>query len=499
MMRKRWFYWLPALALLLLLAPARPAAADSVTPVVSPQTVYVGVQQAQPTLYSINGNNYMQLRDLAALLNGTDAQFSVAYEPSLDVVLLKTGESYSGALSAQVAAADPVCVASPQTLFVNGVELAISGWNIDGRNYYRLRDLNQALGFGVGYDATSNAVVITPGQFTVAFLANGRVNDGGVNQSLWNGVREFGADAGVTVISYTPGDATRASREQLVRQAARNGADLIVCAGEIYDAPVAELAAQFPAIDFLLLDAVPGVSKMSLSDYLACLRAKQWPTDGPANVYGCAIDAVAGAYLAGYAAVADGNRQLGLYAGNADLSVQSTVVPFLNGALDAAQQAQQQIAVRCWYSGTTLPTERTLERMERWYAEGTQLVFAAPDAAYQIVMAPARQNGGTAIVCGEAAEVAVVQTTVLKPYTSAAYTMLIEWAAAGYATPAAKAGGAYTVSPKELPGMLAVGPCWRFTSYREADAAALLQQTDDSVYLSRDWAALQADPAITLE
>lgn len=46
-------------------------------------------------IYAINGNNYFKLRDVAAMLNGTDTQFSVAYDGATNTITMVTGEAYT--------------------------------------------------------------------------------------------------------------------------------------------------------------------------------------------------------------------------------------------------------------------------------------------------------------------------------------------------------------------------------------------------------------------
>ena len=59
-------------------------------------------------------------------------------------------------------------VASPQNLSVDGVDADCDKYNIDGSNYFKLRDLGNALGFTVDYDADSNtAIVLSKGSTAV--------------------------------------------------------------------------------------------------------------------------------------------------------------------------------------------------------------------------------------------------------------------------------------------------------------------------------------------
>ena len=58
---------------------------------------------------------------------------------------------------------------SPQNLSVDGIDADCDKYNIDGSNYFKLRDLAQLLSktnsrFSVAFDAQSNAVTIVSGK-----------------------------------------------------------------------------------------------------------------------------------------------------------------------------------------------------------------------------------------------------------------------------------------------------------------------------------------------
>ena len=49
---------------------------------------------------------------------------------------------------------------SPQNLSVNGEDIDCEKYNIDGSNFFQLRELGDALGFEVDYDAVTNTTVV---------------------------------------------------------------------------------------------------------------------------------------------------------------------------------------------------------------------------------------------------------------------------------------------------------------------------------------------------
>jgi hypothetical protein len=114
--------------------------------------------------YNIFGSNYFKLRDLAVLLNGTSAQFSIGWDAEKGVISIVPGEPYEPVggelkLSADKSAS---AVVSAQTVLIDGFERSeLTVFNLDGNNFFKLRDLGAALGFSVGYDAATNTAVVT--------------------------------------------------------------------------------------------------------------------------------------------------------------------------------------------------------------------------------------------------------------------------------------------------------------------------------------------------
>lgn len=112
--------------------------------------------------YTINGNTYFKLRDLAAVLNGTDARFSVAYDNTLSSITLTSDESYvSVGTEGKPAAAPPASASeSMSPLFINGERRFPTAYLIHGNNYFKLRDLGDIFGFSVGWDSTTNTITV---------------------------------------------------------------------------------------------------------------------------------------------------------------------------------------------------------------------------------------------------------------------------------------------------------------------------------------------------
>jgi len=150
-----------ALTATLLLCLAAPALAF--TAVLSPQNLTVNGERITCEKYNIDGSNYFKLRDIALLLNGTDSQFSVGWDAASSTVSIVSGEEYTpnGTELAVDADKSSTAVPSTQTILINGVRNTdLSVYNLDGNNFFRLRDLGVALGFEVDYDGATNTAIV---------------------------------------------------------------------------------------------------------------------------------------------------------------------------------------------------------------------------------------------------------------------------------------------------------------------------------------------------
>ena len=154
------------IALALCLAPAALAAEVRV----STQKFELDGKGIELAAYNIDGYNYVQLRGLAAALNGTDKQFSVEYDEESKTIVVVPGEAYTPDEDVYNA---PAILTDENGLVTNARESTqklqiddmiftkLSVWNIGGFNYFKLVELQQHLGYGLGYDAARRTVLLT--------------------------------------------------------------------------------------------------------------------------------------------------------------------------------------------------------------------------------------------------------------------------------------------------------------------------------------------------
>ena len=142
--------------------PQQPAGNATASP--TNDKLEVNGAAADPTVYKINGSNYFKIRDVAALLNGTEKQFAVGYDGEKNAVTATTGQGYakqSGDLAGAAKGGDQSAAASNDAIYVNGEKITAEVYKINGSNYFKLRDLGKALDFYVGWSAERGMYIET--------------------------------------------------------------------------------------------------------------------------------------------------------------------------------------------------------------------------------------------------------------------------------------------------------------------------------------------------
>ncbi len=154
-----------ALCLLFTYACSGSLAADnkSVEAKKSASSVYINKTAVTLPAYNIEGYNYVKLRDIAMMLNGTEKQFEIKYDSDSNAIYIKTKTAYTAdgsELEASGASSGAAAKASSAAVYVDDREVKLTAYNIDGNNYFKLRDIASALDFSVAYDSSTGAVSI---------------------------------------------------------------------------------------------------------------------------------------------------------------------------------------------------------------------------------------------------------------------------------------------------------------------------------------------------
>ena len=208
----------------------------------------------------------------------------------------------------------------------------------------------------------------------------GTIDDESFNQACWTAVSSYMGD---DCQYYIPeADASDEDRETMIRQAVNAGADVIVCVGYLYGASLAWAADQYPDVKFIAVDVTQG----------------DIGTDAiPANCYCITFKEEQAGYLAGYAIAKDGKTKLGFLGGMAVPAVIRYGYGFVQGADAAAAELGQNIEINYFYGGQFYGDANITSRMEGWYSNGTQVVFACGGGIYTSAVEAALKNNGYVI------------------------------------------------------------------------------------------------------
>ena len=231
----------------------------------------------------------------------------------------------------------------------------------------------------------------TPNETTykVAMLTDsGDITDKSFNQTTYEACKAFCADNDVDFQYYKPTADTTEARVEMIDQAVADGYNVIVMPGYLFAGAIVEAAPQNKDVKFIALD-------VSLGDLLeAGVTAKgekydyepdNWKLEDyvdMSNVY-CAVyqEELCG-YMAGYAAVNLGYTKLGFRGGMAVPAVIRYGYGFVQGANAAAVELDTKIEINYVYGGQFQGDADITAKMDTWYANGTEVVFACGGGIY---------------------------------------------------------------------------------------------------------------------
>ena len=231
-------------------------------------------------------------------------------------------------------------------------------------------------------EATSEAAA-SGSKTDVAFVTDvGNIDDQSFNQYTWQGVQDFCSANSLNANYYRPTEDSDAARLEQMDNAVNDGAKAVVVAGYLFGSSIAEAQAKYPDVEFLALD----VSTVDLGDTA--------PAENTALI---TYKEEQAGYLAGYAAVYDGYKELGFLGGMAVPAVIRYGYGFVQGADAAAQELGTNIDINYFYGGQFYGDANITSRMEGWYSNGTQVVFACGGGIYTSAVEAALKNNGYVI------------------------------------------------------------------------------------------------------
>ena len=270
------------------------------------------------------------------------------------------------------------------------------------------------------YD-TDKDTDVTDVAYKVAMITDyGDITDQSFNQTTYEACKAFAEANGVDFQYFKPAGDNTADRVAMIESAVDQGYNVIVMPGYAFGAAIAETAPKFSDVKFIALD----VSAGDLGEGF----------EVPANLY-CAVyqEELCG-YMAGYAAVKLGYKNLGFLGGMAVPAVVRYGYGFVQGVdAAAADMGLTDVKVNYVYGGKFSGDADITAVMDTWYAGGTEVVFACGGGIYTSAVDAAKKVEGAKVIgvdvdqagvianyaAGEGADAATVESYKALTVTSA--------------------------------------------------------------------------------
>ena len=222
--------------------------------------------------------------------------------------------------------------------------------------------------------------------YKVAMITDyGDITDQSFNQTTYEACKAFAEANGVDFQYFKPAGDNTADRVAMIESAIDQGYNVIVMPGYAFGAAIVETAPKFEDVKFIALD-------VSAGDLGADFTV-------PANLY-CAVyqEELCG-YMAGYAAVKLGYKNLGFLGGMAVPAVQRYGYGFVQG-VDAAAAELELTDVKLNYAyGNQFSGDADITAaMDTWYAGGTEVVFACGGGIYTSAVDAAKKVEGAKVI-----------------------------------------------------------------------------------------------------
>lgn len=297
------------------------------------------------------------------------------------------------------------------------------------------------------------------GTYEIAFMSGeGELDDITFHQSTWEGVAEYADENRITYSYYRPANDSEKSREEAVKEAIKKGAKIVIAQGYPYEEVIYRLQSEYPKVQFLLLDGEPNNGK---SEY-----------ETAENVHCILFQEEQAGYLAGYAVVTEGYNRLGFLGGKEIPQIQRYGYGFIQGAEQAAEEMGIQVELKYRYVNSFEPSEEVEEQTERWYEEGTQVIFACGGGISKSVIKAAEDENGKVIGVDrdQSTDSLTVLTSAVKDLNGAVINALEELYDNGGVWTNKQAGKTITLgATEESIGLPKEETSWRFENFSKYD------------------------------
>ena len=242
-------------------------------------------------------------------------------------------------------------------------------------------------------------------EYKVAMITDyGDITDQSFNQTTYEACKAFAEDNSIEFSYFRPAGDNTADRVAMIEKAVDEGFNVIVMPGYAFGGAIVEAAPEFPDVKFIALDVAAGdlletaVAKAGETyDY----TPENWDLNkyvDMSNVY-CAVyqEELCG-YMAGYAAVKLGYKNLGFLGGMSVPAVVRYGYGFVQGVdAAAADLGLTDVKLNYIYGGQFFGDADITAVMDTWYQGGTEVVFACGGGIYTSAVDAAKKANAKVI------------------------------------------------------------------------------------------------------
>lgn len=306
----------------------------------------------------------------------------------------------------------------------------------------------------------------------------GSIDDRSFNQGSWEGVQAYAKEHNLTSKYYEPTEKSDDAYTKSLELAVKGGAKIVVCPGYLYEVPVYNMQKKYPDVKFVILDGSPhdGNGNSEIMD----------------NTHSIFYAEEQAGFLAGYAAVMDGNRKLGFMGGIAVPAVIRFGYGFIQGADYAGKQlglSKGDLEMKYTYVGNFDATPDNMSKAAAWYNEGTDTIFACGGGVGNSVMKAAMFVDKTVIGVDvdQSGESDTVITSAVKNLQKSVYDVLDSFYKGKFE------GGVSVVLGSESGNVLLPMKNSKFKTFSQADYDEIYQMiVDGKIQIHKDDVAQDA-------
>ena len=223
----------------------------------------------------------------------------------------------------------------------------------------------------------------------------GDITDQSFNQTTYEACKAYCSEKSIDFNYFKPASDADADRVAMIEKAVADGYNVIVMPGYAFANAIKQTVNTYTDVKFVALDVGAGDLNTFNDDGSIKEEFKV-----PSNLY-CAVyqEELCG-YMAGYAAVKLGYKQLGFLGGMAVPAVVRYGYGFVQGANTAAieMKIEDQVSVKYVYGNKFAPAPEITAVMDTWYKGGTEVVFACGGGIYASAAEAAAKVEGAKVI-----------------------------------------------------------------------------------------------------